>query len=162
MTALSKAEQLAIAGAVAPKIRNKKERQRPIKVVDADGNVKGTVTHRDVLEGVARRTEIEITVVDGKRPAEVLCKDCRTIVAVGGRAGGIPHRCVQCKKRHQNEVAKRWYANNKSKAKAYYVSKRERAIAYSKEWAAKNRERRRELERSRRAAKRAAEKAIAK
>lgn len=89
---LSKAERLAIGGAVAPALRRRAGAPRKVTLVDKDGKPTGTTTDIEVAKSLLARSEIEFSVQEGKRPEFVNCERCRRPVRVPAR-GGIPKRC---------------------------------------------------------------------
>ena len=100
------ADRLRAAGEVAPVLRAKAPR-RTVKLVGADGQVTRAITNVDLLDALAVRADIEITVVD-KRPKVVRCVDCRAPVAVKP-TGPLPRYCVECAKRRSLDAARDWH-----------------------------------------------------
>lgn len=90
----SKVERLAIAAQVAPTLRamSKRERNRPIHVVDAAGNVIRTITTLEMQLGVLERAGIELDPGIAPRPAFVVCMLCARLVATKG-GGSVPLFC---------------------------------------------------------------------
>lgn len=79
---MNKAERLAIAGAVAPYVREgaEKNRQRRVALVDKDGNVTGYTTLADAQKAILERAKIEIAVVEGNRPEKTICTVCGCVM----------------------------------------------------------------------------------
>jgi len=76
-TPLSKADRLAIGGAVAPAVRQQAEGPaRAVTVVDKDGRPVRKTTAVEVTKAVLARSDIEFSVQDGKRPKWVKCETC--------------------------------------------------------------------------------------
>jgi hypothetical protein len=97
--AWTKAQRLVVAGAVAPGLRDAAERARLRRVarVDKDGAVVGYTTLDAVQAALLRRREIELSVADGVRPKEAICRLCGKTIRVG-RLGYVPTKCVRgCK-----------------------------------------------------------------
>lgn len=101
----SKAERLAVACAVAPTLRSQsdKTKSRRVARVDADGKVVGYTTLGEVQKALLRTREIELEVVDGVRPKEVICRACGKTVKVRPQGppprvcyGGCRGACVEC------------------------------------------------------------------
>jgi hypothetical protein len=95
----NKAERLAVAGAVAPRLRSQddKTKSRRVALVDKDGKVTGYTTLAQVQKSLLKAREIELDVQDGVRPKEVLCKHCGKTVKVppkGGKCGQPPTVCI--------------------------------------------------------------------
>jgi hypothetical protein len=89
---LTKAERLAIGGAVAPIVRRAADAPRKVTVVGKDGKPVGETTSVEVAKAVLARSEIEFSVQPGKRPAVVSCSVCGYPVKVAP-TGAIPKRC---------------------------------------------------------------------
>jgi hypothetical protein len=89
-TRLSKAERLALGGAVAPIVRT--ARARRITLVNKEGKPAGTTTSIEVAKSLLARCEIEFSVQPGKRPEFVTCKRCGRPVKAGDN-GRIVTRC---------------------------------------------------------------------
>lgn len=75
-----KLARLRIAGVIAPFVRANKHRGRRINVVKSDGST-STVSLTDIVEGLARRAEIEFG-ADTERPKTVPCLYCGSAIAV--------------------------------------------------------------------------------
>lgn len=93
----NKATRLAVAGIVAPHLRNQTGRvaSRRVAKVDKDGNVVGYTTLAEVQEALLLMRQIELDVVDGVRPKEKMCRLCGRTFKV--RSGGIvPKLCSAC------------------------------------------------------------------
>jgi hypothetical protein len=71
--ALNKVQRLAIAAQTATTLRNARER-RPIKLVDAEGRVVGTIDSLTLAEKLHARAGIELDVIDDARPTHAQCK----------------------------------------------------------------------------------------
>ena len=109
----SRAERLALAGAVAPTLRAAQERR--IARVDADGNVVGYTTHKRLAESLLARQQIEIAVVEGVRPKTVMCEVCGLPAKVL-KVGAVSKGHSRCMKREANR--KRQAANPEKKRAA--------------------------------------------
>lgn len=94
----NKAERLAVAGHVAPRLRDQAERaaKRRVALTDKDGNVVRYTTLAEVQASLLLQKKIELEVIEGKRQAEYICEECGTLVrrpnpkATGGK------RCDAC------------------------------------------------------------------
>ena len=93
-TPLTKAERLAIGGAVAPAVRRQAAAPRKVTVVDKDGRPVRETTSVEVAKAVLARSEIEFSVQEGKRPEWVTCKTCGSPVKVR-TSGTVPTQCRQ-------------------------------------------------------------------
>lgn len=95
----NKAERLALAGAVAPFLRDQSERaaSRRVTRVDKDGNVVGYTTLAEVQQGLLRRHEIEIDVAPDERPREFFCQRCGLPSPMPER-GAQPKHCSRCER----------------------------------------------------------------
>ncbi len=97
---MNKAERLAVAGYVAPRMRGDSERtaSRRVARVDKDGKVVGYTTLAEVQKALLRARAIEIEVVDGTRPDEAICERCGLPAKVRARARveGGTIRCDKC------------------------------------------------------------------
>lgn len=89
---LTKADRLAIGGAVAPVVRRQAAAPRRVTLVDKDGKPVRETTSVEVAKAMLARSEIEFSVQEGKRPEWVNCKTCGTPVKVHAK-GGIPTVC---------------------------------------------------------------------
>lgn len=54
------------------------------------------VTHGEVMGALLARAEIEVAVVDGKRPEWIACADCKVPVKVVNTTGYPPRKCKVC------------------------------------------------------------------
>lgn len=54
------------------------------------------VTHGEVMGALLARAEIEVAVVDGKRPEWIACEVCKVPVKVPPNGGPIPTQCKVC------------------------------------------------------------------
>lgn len=79
---LSKADRIAIGGAVAPVVRRQAEAPRVVTVVGKDGKPVRKTTSAEVAKAVLARSEIEFSVQEGKRPEWVACKTCGAPIKV--------------------------------------------------------------------------------
>lgn len=115
----NKAERLALAGAVAPTLRNNaaKAKDRKVAKLDKDGNVVGYTTLAKVQEALLAKEKIELAVQDGVRPKKIFCETCGVPFAPPkkGFANRVCRKCrekpcVDCGKptsaRWANETAK--------------------------------------------------------
>ncbi len=93
----NKAERLALAGSIAPALREKaaRTRERRVAIVDKEGNVTGYRALAAVQAELLARARVEIAVDDGVRPGRVLCEECGGLVKIGV-TGVVPRRCRQC------------------------------------------------------------------
>ncbi len=90
----TKAERLAVAGALAPHLRDQGGRStRRVALTDKDGNVTGYTTLAEVQKSLLRAREIELDVQDGVRPKVVLCQNCGKDVPVLTPGGSLPKVC---------------------------------------------------------------------
>jgi hypothetical protein len=142
---LSRIEQLEIAGAIAPVLRDRLHsgRVRTITVVDKDGKPVRKISDVELTSKLASRAKIEMAVAAGQRPKAIVCQ-CGMLRMVPKR-GVVPVSCVKCAKRMKLEQKRARRAANPEKA-------REQARA----WKAANPEKAREQARARRARKKAA------
>lgn len=101
---LSKRDKLAIAGYAAPRLRG--ARARPIKVVDASGEVTREVSVIELSESVLKRADIEFE-VDASRPREKKnCQQCglpffipqRKTIVKGGGGERSARYCKRCRR----------------------------------------------------------------
>lgn len=67
-----------------------------------------TVTHGEVMGALLARAEIEVAVVDGKRPEWIACADCKVPVKVQ-KIGVIPIGCARCTGRECSACGKKRY-----------------------------------------------------
>lgn len=89
--ALTKAQRLAIASAVAPSLRVAK-RQRTITVVDKDGKPLRTITDEELALSMLRRADIELTA--DRVGTTRFCDRCRTAFKVSATN---QKRCNACR-----------------------------------------------------------------
>jgi AraC-like DNA-binding protein len=96
----NKVERLVVAGAVATSLRSNHERlaRRRIYRVDGEGKVVGVTSADVVARSVLARKRIEIDVIDGQRPSEVMCNACGLPFVVENRRGAIRRRCKPCER----------------------------------------------------------------
>lgn len=94
---MNKAERLAVASVVAPFLREgaEKARQRRVARVDKDGSVVGYTTLDEVQKALFARQKIEIEVVDGVRPKQIVCERCGKLRKVP-KKGHTPKTCEAC------------------------------------------------------------------
>lgn len=90
-TSLTKAERLAIGGAVAPIVRRAADAPRRVTIINKDGSPVGVTDSVNVAQSMLARADIEFSVQEGKRPEWVKCKTCGAPVKVGkgGRARDV-------------------------------------------------------------------------
>lgn len=88
----TKAERLAIGGAVAPIVRRQAMLPRKVTLVGKDGLPVGVATSTDVATSLLARNEIEFSVQDGERPEWVKCQTCARPIKVK-RSGVLPTTC---------------------------------------------------------------------
>ncbi len=94
---MSKAERLALAGAVAPEMRRDAERLQRRKVIKYNQQteeVTGYTTGAEALKGVLRAIGIEFDVT-GKRPKMAICTRCGKPRKVKPNAP-VPKLCLDC------------------------------------------------------------------
>ena len=102
---LSKADRLAIGGAVAPAVRRQAGAPRVVTVVGKDGQPVRQTTAVEVAKSVLARADVEFSVQEGKRPAYVVCAMCGRAVPVPVK-GRVPSMCrVECKPFSDEEKA---------------------------------------------------------
>lgn len=91
----SKADRLRVAGAVAPQLRGQTRRTacRRVGIVNADGVVVGYTSLADVQKALLERHRIEIDVVDGVTPSEIICEGCGVPLPYKPRR----KMCVRCR-----------------------------------------------------------------
>lgn len=89
------AEKLAVAGAVAPVIRQRAGSGRKVVLTDADGKPVRETTDVEVAMGLLRRADIDFSVQPGKRPTMVKCSACPMLFEAP-RKGRITKRCHVC------------------------------------------------------------------
>lgn len=92
-TPLTKAERLAIGGAVAPIVRRQADAPRKVTLVGKDGQPVGVTTSVEVAKSLLARSEIEFSVQPGKRPEFVKCKTCSRPIRVRSKKGKLPVKC---------------------------------------------------------------------
>ncbi len=94
----NKAERLAVAGAIAPSLREGSERarRRRVAVVNADGEIVRYTTLAEVQRALLERQQIEIETGEGVRPKEIMCGRCGRTEKVSAR-GGVPLVCSRCR-----------------------------------------------------------------
>jgi hypothetical protein len=90
--ALTKADRLAIGGAVAPTVRRHAAAPRKVTLVGKDGKPTGQTTSVEVAKSLLARAEIEFSVQEGKRPEWVKCRRCDQPVKVRAY-GSLPVQC---------------------------------------------------------------------
>ena len=93
---LTKAERLAIGGAVAPIVRRAADAPRRVTVVGKDGKPVGETTSVEVAKAVLARSEIEFSVQPGKRPEFADCADCGSPYSMPVR-GPVSKYCPRCR-----------------------------------------------------------------
>jgi hypothetical protein len=99
----NKAERLAVAGSIAPTLRENAEvsKSRRVARVDKDGRVVGYTTWAEVQRSILERAKIEMEVADGVTPDKVICKHCGKLIPVkknqgGGRPSHCKRPCAPC------------------------------------------------------------------
>lgn len=102
----NKAERLALAGVVAPFLRESVERtaKRRVARVDESGNVVGYTTLAEVQKALLKRHQIEIDVQPGVKAVEVPCPSCGLPIKKP-KTGCTPKRCLRCKLGNQKHCA---------------------------------------------------------
>lgn len=100
---MNKAERLAVAGAVAPYVREAAERTSQRRVALYNQHSPGQETTRyasllDVQKGVLERAKIEIEVQpDVKRPKRTICTKCGKLAKPAYKVGRVPKLCDACR-----------------------------------------------------------------
>jgi hypothetical protein len=89
---LTKADRLAIGGAVAPAVRRQAATPRKVTLVGKDGKPTGQTTSVEVAKSLLARAEIEFSVQEGERPEWVKCRRCEQPVKVRPY-GSLPVQC---------------------------------------------------------------------
>jgi len=134
-------------------------RTRTLIALDANGHPTKIVTHGELLQGLFKQKEIEISVQEGKRPKQILCSECKVSVTVAPRAP-IPSQCQDCRKKAKYRLNAEYRERMKAESSAWAKENREKANASRRRWAEKNKAKRKVLKEKSRA-KRAAEKKAA-
>lgn len=95
--AWTKAERLAIAGAIAPTIRSAEvsKRDRIVRIKDKNGNTIRTLSLIDLQKELLEKRGIEIDMGDGIRPKITICEDCGCPIFVK-KSGVLRTRCDDC------------------------------------------------------------------
>jgi hypothetical protein len=105
MTPSSKAERLAVAGVIAPVLRESEghARERRVALVNASGEVTGYSSVSEVRRSILLRARIELDVQPGSRPKKTVCERCGCLIRVG-KTGKSPRwhrscrpRCIVCR-----------------------------------------------------------------
>ena len=139
----SRAERLALAGAVAPTLRAAQERR--IARVDADGNVVGYTTHKRLAESLLARQQIEIAVVEGVRPKTVMCEVCGLPAKVT-KMGPITKGHKRCRDREHSRRCNEQRKVNPERAREwtreYIKTRRVELRMRSRQWSQANPEKR--------------------
>ena len=112
---LARIEKLRVAGYAAPTLRDAR-RARPVKVVDASGQVLRTIDSRELAEKVLRRADIEFDVVPdpsrctacgapksksatqrrrGREPQAGPCARCRSLAPEVAKTSGVHVKLVR-------------------------------------------------------------------
>lgn len=92
----NKAKRLAVAGAVAPFIRDAAAGRGRRKIYLTRGDsVVGETTLTELQLGLCRRAGIELAVVDGARPLAAECKQCGAVFRVPQK-GIVRDKCPRC------------------------------------------------------------------
>jgi hypothetical protein len=104
----NRAERLALAGAVAPRVRSQSDRaaMRRVARVNAEGKIVGYTTLAEVQKALLERERIEMETVDGVRPKGKICEQCGKPTRVGG-SGKLPSICRDCRRRPCVDCGKR-------------------------------------------------------
>lgn len=78
----NKVERLAIAGIIAPILRNQDENtsNRRVTKIDKNGNVVGYTTLSEVQRALLLTKQLEIEVVENSKSKEILCVGCGRVV----------------------------------------------------------------------------------
>lgn len=92
---LTKAERLAIGGAVAPVVRRQMDAQREVTLLNKDGASVGKVTTTDVAKGMLARADIEFSVQPSAAARLRRCVECAAPFAA--TKGRPEKRCVKCR-----------------------------------------------------------------
>lgn len=93
----TKAERLAVAGIVAPRLRSQSERaaKRRVALVDKDGNVVRYTSLAEVQQAVLLQKKIELEVVEGRRQTAIVCEECGAVEKINTKARR-QKRCRKC------------------------------------------------------------------
>lgn len=94
--ALSKTTRLHVGAYASPRIRGKpfhKNLTRKVARVDADGKVVGYTSLSELQDAVLTRKQIELELLEGQRPKEVICTHCGHIIRVSQKGGHVPTVC---------------------------------------------------------------------
>lgn len=95
---MNKAQRLAVAGLVAPVVRESaaSNQARRVALVDADGNVTGYTTLAEVQRQILERAQIEFEVQPDKRPERSVCVKCGAVFRQ--KPGGLAKQCEGCRR----------------------------------------------------------------
>lgn len=95
---MNKVERLAVAGAVAPSLREGAESssRRRVARVDAEGNVVGYTTLAEVQKAILARHQIELSVQPDSRPTHAVCARDGRLFRVP-KKGNTPKYCEKCR-----------------------------------------------------------------
>lgn len=92
---LSAVDRLAIGGDVAPVLRRRAGTGRRITTVGRDGKPVRVVDDVALAKSLLARSEIEFSVIEGKRPAFVNCKTCGRPVKTSRKGNAVRTVCRQ-------------------------------------------------------------------
>ena len=121
-----KAERLAVAGAIAPRLRSQTESalRRRVSRVDINGNVVGFTTLAEVQKALLEKHKLEFDVFDGVKRTEIICELFGLPERIGPMAVG-KKRCDKC-------GIKRCPDCGKAFPRSYAVNKRASAVPVCK------------------------------
>lgn len=119
----TKAGRLAVAGAVAPRVRESREqnKQRRVARIGPDGEVVGFVDLATVQAKILERSEIELSFFDEKKKSVTAhCERCGVLFQVrtshNGAGGTRSPRCSKCQFLSCKDCGKRFPRNYASPA----------------------------------------------
>lgn len=90
------ASKFEIAARIAPVLRRREGASRKLHLVGKDGKPTRATTDVEYRHGVLKRLGIELALLPGKRPTQIVCETCRSVVTVKKR-GTVPTRCASCR-----------------------------------------------------------------
>jgi hypothetical protein len=96
----------------------------------------------DLGKSLAKRTEIEIAVQDGVRPAILLCTVCKIPIEPKRHSGRLPMFCKQCRKNHMKDLLVAWKAENaetvRKQKRARFMANRKDELGKRRAWRVAN------------------------
>lgn len=114
---MNKAKRLAIAGVVAPFLREGADKalKRRVARVDAEGRVVGYTTLAEVQKALLERATIELAVQPNTPPRETICRVCGRLFSLPAWKRRPPKECDACNPRVLREVTKNKKASRRSR-----------------------------------------------